>query len=66
MSGEVCRRGVTSRNSVWLALFAALVSILPVMPGTAAAEGLSPQQQLAFDIYKELVEINTVTATSSL
>ena len=29
----------------------------------AAAEGLNPQQQLAFDIYKELVEINTVTAT---
>src|SRR6202035_1555758 len=28
-----------------------------------AAEALSPQQQLAFDIYKELVEINTVTAT---
>jgi acetylornithine deacetylase/succinyl-diaminopimelate desuccinylase-like protein len=27
------------------------------------AEALSPQQQLAFDIYKELVEINTVTAT---
>ncbi len=29
----------------------------------AAAEGLSPQQQLAFDIYKQLIEINTVTAT---
>ena len=29
----------------------------------AAAEGLGPQQQLAHDIYKELVEINTVTAT---
>jgi acetylornithine deacetylase/succinyl-diaminopimelate desuccinylase-like protein len=29
----------------------------------ASAEGLSPQQQLAHDIYKELVEINTVTAT---
>ena len=28
-----------------------------------AAEGLRPQQQLAYDIYKELVEINTVTAT---
>jgi acetylornithine deacetylase/succinyl-diaminopimelate desuccinylase-like protein len=27
------------------------------------AEALTPQQQLAFDIYKELVEINTVTAT---
>ena len=29
----------------------------------AAAEGLNPNQQLAFDVYKELVEINTVTAT---
>src|SRR5262245_17451303 len=29
----------------------------------ATAEPLSSQQQLAFDIYKELVEINTVTAT---
>lgn len=29
----------------------------------AAAEGLNPQQQLAYDIFKELVEINTVTET---
>jgi acetylornithine deacetylase/succinyl-diaminopimelate desuccinylase-like protein len=29
----------------------------------AAAEALGPQQQLAHDIYKELVEINTATAT---
>jgi acetylornithine deacetylase/succinyl-diaminopimelate desuccinylase-like protein len=29
----------------------------------AGAEALSPQQQLAHDIYKELIEINTVTAT---
>jgi acetylornithine deacetylase/succinyl-diaminopimelate desuccinylase-like protein len=28
-----------------------------------AAETLTPRQQLAFDIYKELVEINTVTET---
>ncbi len=27
------------------------------------ADTLTPQQQLAFDIYKELVEIDTVTAT---
>ena len=38
-------------------------AILPVASNSAAAEALSPQQQLAFDIYKELVEINTVTAT---
>src|SRR3984893_15729597 len=30
---------------------------------TANGEPLAPRQQLAFDIYKELVEINTVTAT---
>jgi acetylornithine deacetylase/succinyl-diaminopimelate desuccinylase-like protein len=29
----------------------------------APAQALTPQQQLAFDIYKELVEINTVTQT---
>src|SRR6476469_4061848 len=31
--------------------------------GVTRAEPRSPQQQLAFDIFKELVEINTVTAT---
>jgi hypothetical protein len=30
---------------------------------TSLAQTLTAQQQLAFDIYKELVEINTVTAT---
>jgi acetylornithine deacetylase/succinyl-diaminopimelate desuccinylase-like protein len=43
--------------------FAASVVALAMVAGLAAAEGLSPQQQFAFDIYKELVEINTVTAT---
>lgn len=42
-------------------LSAALVSAL--VAGGAGADGLNPQQQLAYDIYKELVEINTVTAT---
>jgi acetylornithine deacetylase/succinyl-diaminopimelate desuccinylase-like protein len=51
------------RKRLWIVLVAALASILPVLSNPAAAEGLSPQQQLAFDIYKELVEINTVTAT---
>jgi acetylornithine deacetylase/succinyl-diaminopimelate desuccinylase-like protein len=41
----------------------ALAAILALASGPAAAEALNPQQQLAFDIYKELVEINTVTAT---
>jgi len=62
MSREKRPRGLSSRKRRWIAGFAALVSI-PVMASPAAAEALSPQRQLAFDIYKELVEINTVTAT---
>jgi len=42
-------------------LSTALVSVLAA--GGARADGLNPQQQLAYDIYKELLEINTVTAT---
>ncbi len=34
-----------------------------VMAGPTMAEGLTLSQRLAFDVYKELVEINTVTAT---
>jgi acetylornithine deacetylase/succinyl-diaminopimelate desuccinylase-like protein len=41
----------------------ALTAILALASGPARAEAQSPQQQLAFDVYKELVEINTVTAT---
>jgi acetylornithine deacetylase/succinyl-diaminopimelate desuccinylase-like protein len=63
MFAAVGRKGFTSHGSFWIAFLAALVSILSVTPRPAAAEGLTPQQQLAFDIYKELVEINTVTAT---
>src|SRR5215475_1609619 len=46
-----CRKGAT-------AIAACLCFAAP-----ATAQPSSPQQQLAFDIYKELVEINTVTAT---
>jgi acetylornithine deacetylase/succinyl-diaminopimelate desuccinylase-like protein len=34
-----------------------------LVPGAIAGEGLNSNQQRAFDIYKELIEINTVTAT---
>ncbi|MGB8399449.1 M20/M25/M40 family metallo-hydrolase [Bradyrhizobium sp.] len=44
-------------------LLAAALAAALFSAGAAAADGLSPQQQLAYDIYKELVEINTVTAT---
>src|SRR6195952_3628792 len=42
---------------------AMLMSAALTLSGPAAAEGLNPNQQRAFDIYKELIEINTVTAT---
>jgi acetylornithine deacetylase/succinyl-diaminopimelate desuccinylase-like protein len=63
MFREIWRKGPTSRQHNWVSLFTALVSIVPLLMSPVSAEGLSPQQQLAFDIYKELVEINTVTAT---
>jgi acetylornithine deacetylase/succinyl-diaminopimelate desuccinylase-like protein len=63
MSGEIWRRGFAPRKCIWIALVAASLLFLPLASKPAAAEALNPQQQLAFDIYKELVEINTVTAT---
>src|SRR5215475_274814 len=38
-------------------------SILLLPLASSSAQTLTPHQQIAFDIYKELVEINTVTAT---
>src|SRR3982074_3454771 len=63
MLGEIWPGGRTSRKRFWIAVFVASIATLPMVAGSSAAEGLSPQQQLAFDIYKELVEIHTVTAT---
>ena len=40
------------------ALIGVLLAAVP-----AGAEGLTPQQQVAYDIYKELIEIDTTTAT---
>jgi acetylornithine deacetylase/succinyl-diaminopimelate desuccinylase-like protein len=53
------------RHALGGRLCAAVIAALIVAAPTASlrAEALSPQQQLAFDIYKELLEINTVTAT---
>src|SRR5258708_38784356 len=42
---------------------AAIAALLFALPLLASAQSLSPQQRLARDIHKELVEINTVTAT---
>src|SRR5260370_2746598 len=63
MFREIGCGSLTSRKRFGTALFAAFVSILPAVSKPVAAEVLTAQQQLAFDIYKELVEINTVTAT---
>src|SRR3954452_9582462 len=46
-----------------LAALGAAALVAASLSGPVAAEGLNPNQQLAFDIYKELIEINTVTAT---
>src|SRR5678810_247261 len=41
----------------------AACSILLMAIPASSAQPMTPDQQLAFDVYKELVEINTVTAT---
>jgi acetylornithine deacetylase/succinyl-diaminopimelate desuccinylase-like protein len=54
----------SSRHAMRGCLCAALIAaFITATSASLRAEALSPQQQLAFDIYKELVEINTVTAT---
>src|SRR5712671_5546682 len=63
MLREIWRTARTSRKRFRFVPLVATFSILSLPSGVLAAEALSPQQQLAFDIYKELVEINTVTAT---
>jgi acetylornithine deacetylase/succinyl-diaminopimelate desuccinylase-like protein len=48
------------RRAICAAFLAASMALLPA---SLRADALSPQQQLAFDIYKELLEIDTTTAT---
>jgi acetylornithine deacetylase/succinyl-diaminopimelate desuccinylase-like protein len=43
-------------------LLVPLVALVPP-PVSISAQELSPQQQFAYDVYKELLEINTVTST---
>jgi acetylornithine deacetylase/succinyl-diaminopimelate desuccinylase-like protein len=54
------RKSGRALRGVYAALVAAL---LAAAPASLRAEALTPQQQIAFDIYKELVEIDTTTAT---
>lgn len=44
-------------------LAAATFSVFVALGGAARADNLTPSQQLAHDIYRELVEIDTTTAT---
>jgi acetylornithine deacetylase/succinyl-diaminopimelate desuccinylase-like protein len=46
-----------------LPVYVALLATAAAWSHPALAEGLTAQQQLARDIYQELIEINTVTAT---
>jgi acetylornithine deacetylase/succinyl-diaminopimelate desuccinylase-like protein len=58
MFRESCR---PTRGRLCAALIAALLATAPTP--SLRAEALTPHQQLAFDIYKELLEIDTTTAT---
>src|SRR3954468_8792367 len=58
MFRESCRRALRGRLCG-----AAVAALVAVAPASLRAEALTPQQQLAFDIYKELIEIDTTTAT---
>src|ERR1700751_2513474 len=60
MFGVMTFGSLVSPKKRWVRLFPLILILLPRF---AIAEGLSAQHQLAFDIYKELIEINTVTAT---
>ena len=51
-----------NKKNAALRLSAALCALLAISV-PAKADGLTPNQQLAHDIYKELVEIDTTTAT---
>ena len=51
------------RNGICSLLLSTALCAFLALPGAARADGLTPDQQLAHDIYKELVEIDTTTAT---
>jgi acetylornithine deacetylase/succinyl-diaminopimelate desuccinylase-like protein len=62
MYQEFLSTGAASwRRCSALALASLATALLTI--GNAAAESLTPPQQLAYDVYKELIEIDTTTAT---
>ena len=54
-------KGCKPASSTRTVLGAAAMALWIAQP--AGVQALTPQQQLALDLYKELIEINTVTAT---
>jgi acetylornithine deacetylase/succinyl-diaminopimelate desuccinylase-like protein len=52
-----------SRRALCGVCAALVAALIAAAPNSLRAEALNPQQQLAFDIYKELLEIDTTTAT---
>jgi acetylornithine deacetylase/succinyl-diaminopimelate desuccinylase-like protein len=61
MTRDIRSRRRASRAG--LSFLPTLLAATLLAAGAAAAEGLNAQQQLGHDIYKELVEIDTTTAT---
>src|SRR6266436_3453135 len=58
------RKNIGNQNfASWKVLLPTVVALVVLAARGAGAEGLTPEQQLAHDIYKELVEIDTTTAT---
>jgi acetylornithine deacetylase/succinyl-diaminopimelate desuccinylase-like protein len=61
---EHAMKRTTNNHISWKRVFLSTAcAALLLANGTAIADSLNPQQQLAHDVYKELVEIDTTTAT---
>jgi acetylornithine deacetylase/succinyl-diaminopimelate desuccinylase-like protein len=58
---EIARRPFDARN-VFALIFVVALIVAASFPANST-EALSPNQKLSFDIYKELIEIDTTTAT---
>ena len=58
------RENIGNRSfAAWKIVLPAALALVVLAVNGAGAEGLTAQQQLAHDIYKELIEIDTTTAT---
>ncbi|MGB6399889.1 MAG: hypothetical protein WBF73_30040, partial [Bradyrhizobium sp.] len=58
------RENIGNQNfAAWKIVLPAALALVVLAVNGAGAEGLTAQQQLAHDIYQELIEIDTTTAT---